>query len=260
MSSVATGKLSAEVEGTGTPIIFVHGLGGSSNSFQPLLQTLHGFRCVRPDLPGSARSRLPHEKLTIDVMVQAIAEAAQMLGASPAHLVGHSLGSIVCQHIAARTPEAVLSLSLFGPILEPGDAARERIRDRARSARTEGMSAVADAVVASGLSSSTRATNPLAAAFVRESHMRQEVEAFAQTCEALAEVTAADLRLIRCPALLVTGDEDAVAPPSAVQAMAEKLKGAKVKILDRCGHWTPIERPVECAKLLADFLRAVPPA
>lgn len=255
MSTIATAKLKVEVDGAGAPIILVHGLGGSSNSFQPLLAALNGFRRIRPDLPGSARSPLPFEKLTIDVMVQAIVEAAQMLGACPAHLVGHSLGTIVCQHIAARMPEAVFSLTLFGPILEPGEAARERIRDRARMARMEGMCAVADAVVAAGLSSAAKSGNPLAAAFLRETHMRQEAESFAQTCETLAGATAADLRLIGCPVLLVTGDEDMVAPPNAVQAMAEKLKSAKVKILERCGHWTPIERPIECANLLADFVR-----
>ena len=59
--------------------------------------------------------------------------------------------------------------------------------------------------------------------------------------------------------LLVTGDEDGVAPPQAVRAMAEKLHGAKstrVVVLPRCGHWTPIERPEECARELRDFLAA----
>jgi 3-oxoadipate enol-lactonase len=144
---------------------------------------------------------------------------------------------------------------LFAPILEPADAARQRVRERAQLARGQGMCVVADQVVEAGLSSNSKASNPLAAAFVRESHMRQDAEGFAKTCEALASATAADLRLITCPTLLVTGDEDKVAPPSAVQAMAEKIKDSRVKILDRCGHWTMIEKPNECSKLLSEFLR-----
>ena len=255
MSTVATARLKAEVAGEGTPVIFVHGLGGSSNSFQTLMPAMNGHRCVRPDLPGSARSKLPHEKLTIEWLAQIVIETAQNLGACPGHLVGHSLGTIVCQHVAARVPDAVLSMTLFAPILEPSDSMRERVRDRARIARSQGMCAVADAVVDAGLSSSTKANNALAAAFVRESHMRQDAEGFAQTCEALAEATAADLRLVDCPTLLVTGDEDKVAPPASAHAMAEKIKGAQVKVLERCGHWTMIEKPHECSKLLAEFLR-----
>ena len=118
------------------------------------------------------------------------------------------------------------------------------------------MIAVADAVAAAGLSSSTRTGSPVTFAFVRESHMRQDPEGFAQSCEALADAKGADLRLIRCPLLIATGDEDAVAPPSVAQALADKLKGARLKVFDRCGHWTPLERPKECGKLAADFARS----
>jgi len=61
--------------------------------------------------------------------------------------------------------------------------------------------------------------------------------------------------------LLVTGDEDVVAPPQAVRAMADKLHGAKnvrVVVLPRCGHWTPVERPDECQRELREFLAAAP--
>jgi len=63
------------------------------------------------------------------------------------------------------------------------------------------------------------------------------------------------LRLLRCPMLLVTGDEDTVAPPSIAQAIADKVKGATVKVLERCGHWTPVERPQDCARLLSEHVR-----
>lgn len=257
MTSVATTRLVAEVDGQGTPVVLVHGLGGTSNSFQTLLPALGGYRCIRPDLPGSGRSRLPHEPLTIALFARAVMEAMRSLGAEPAHLVGHSMGTIVCQQIAVEAPEMVLSLTLFGPILEPGDAARQRIRERARTARAEGMTGIADGSAAAGLSSASKSGNPLAVAFLRETHMRQEPEGFAATCEALASASAADLRLIRCPTLLVTGAEDSVAPPAAAQAMADRIKGAKLKVLDQCGHWPMIEKPAEASRLLTDFLRGL---
>ena len=63
------------------------------------------------------------------------------------------------------------------------------------------MIAIADAVAAAGLSSSTKIDNPVVEAFVRESHLRQDPEGFAQSCEALASAKGADLRLLRCPTL-----------------------------------------------------------
>jgi 3-oxoadipate enol-lactonase len=54
--------------------------------------------------------------------------------------------------------------------------------------------------------------------------------------------------------LLVTGDEDGVAPPSNVRAMAQQIKGARVTVLNRCGHWTTLERSAECNTALKEFL------
>ncbi len=170
-------------------------------------------------------------------------EIIDKVGGGPVHLVGHSMGTLVCQHVAARRPECVKSAALFGPIVDPAEAARQRLRERARDARQDGMIGIADAAAVGGTSSTSRNANPLLAPFVRESHMRQDPEGFAQTCEALADATAADLRFLRCPTLIVTGDEDAVAPPSAAQALADRIKGSKLKILEHCGHWTPFERP-----------------
>ena len=61
------------------------------------------------------------------------------------------------------------------------------------------------------------------------------------------------------PLLLVTGDEDGVAPPQAVRAMAERLhraRSTRVVVLPKCGHWTPVERADECQRELRDFLSA----
>jgi pimeloyl-ACP methyl ester carboxylesterase len=243
-----------EIDGEGPTILFVHGLGGTSNSFQALLGALDGFRCVRPDLPGSGRSPTPASKLTLDGFVETIGEVIRVIGAAPVHLVAHSMGTTVCQHVAVKMPEWVTSLTLFGPIHEPSDTARQRLKDRARAARQEGMIGIADAV-AGGLPSATKRASPLVVPFLRESHMRQDAEGFAQSCEALADAQAADLRLLRCPMLLVTGDEDTVAPPSIAQAIADKVEGATVKVLERCGHWTPVERPQDCARLLSEHVR-----
>jgi pimeloyl-ACP methyl ester carboxylesterase len=248
--------MNLEIDGQGDPVVFVHGLGGTSNTFSPMLDSFARFRCIRPDLPGSGRSPSPNEALTFETMTAAIIEVLQVIAGTPAHLVAHSMGTLVAQHVAVEAPDRVRSLSLFGPIVRPGEAARQRLRERAAAARHQGMVAVANAVAAAGLSSFTRSASPVTLAFVRESHMRQDPEGFAQSCEALADAKEADLRLIRCPVVIATGDEDAIAPPSVAHGLADRLKGARVKIFDRCGHWTPLERPKECGKLAAEFVGA----
>ena len=257
MTTVSVGTLVAEVQGDGFPIVMMHGLGGTSNLFHPQLAVLGSYRVIRVDLPGAGRSPRPLEPLSMEAMTSAVVTAMRSLGVARAHLVGHSMGTIVCQRIATDEPGLVASLALFGALPEPADATREALPKRAKLARSGGISEVADQIVANGLSAQTRETNPAAVAYVRESIMRQDPESYAQSCEALAKVRAIDLRLIDAPTLLATGDADTVNPVSVAQAMTDKIKGAALRTMDRCGHWSTIEKVQECNQLLADFLRRV---
>lgn len=253
MSTQFIERMAVEIEGRGDPVILLHGLGGTSNTFTPQMGLFaERFRTIRPDLPGSGRSPTGGS-LAIQRFVDGLIRMAEVLGVERAHWVGHSLGTIVCQHLAVQRPRLARSLALLGPLLEPPEPARQGLRDRAAKARAEGMADIADAIVQAGTSADTRRNQPVAVAFVRESLMRQPPEGYAATCEALAAATAAEVRRIDCPMLLVTGDEDAVAPPSVARAMGERIDGARVEILGRCGHWTPIERATEVNRLLSEF-------
>jgi pimeloyl-ACP methyl ester carboxylesterase len=257
MSTVRIGNLVADVSGEGFPVVMVHGLGGTSNSFQPQLAALNGYRVIRPDLPGAGRSPTPHAELSIESFIASVIGAVRTLGVERAHFVGHSMGTLICQHIAAQEPGLVVSLVLFGGLLEPPEAARTGLGGRARTARSEGMEPIAEQIIAATLSAETKAGRPAAVAFVRESLMRQDPEGYAKHCEALSKAMAADHRLIAAPTLLITGDADVVAPPSMAQTLRDRIAGASLSLLDRCGHWVTIEKPVECNERMSAFLKRV---
>ena len=263
MSFHTIDRMVVEVDGEGDAVVCVHGLGGTGNTFTPLMPALLRHRVLRVDLPGSGRSQHAEGPLSIARLSSAVQAACARLGVTRAHFVGHSLGTIVCQHIAVDAPALVRSLALFGPLMAPPDAARGAMRVRAAKARGEGaagMHEITTALLNAALSADTRERQPLAVALVRESLMRQDAEAYARMCEALADAQPARVEAITCPVLLVTGDEDGVAPPQAVRAMAQRLHAAhstRVVVLPRCGHWTPIERVAECQAELRDFLAAL---
>ena len=50
-------RVVVEEEGVGDAVVCVHGLGGSSNTFTPLMPALARHRTIRIDLPGSGRSQ-----------------------------------------------------------------------------------------------------------------------------------------------------------------------------------------------------------
>lgn len=246
-------EIAVEEQGEGEAVVMVHGLGGSGNSWYPQAAPLaRFFRVVRLDLEGSGRSPATGA-LSIESFAADVTAIMDALDIEAAHLCGHSMGTIVCQHLAAGRPERAKSLALVGPLAEPPEPARAAVRERAALARKEGMAPVADALVQAATSAETRAHQPAAAAFVREILMRQDAEGYARTCEALAAATSADLDKVRCPTLLVTGDEDAVSPPPAVKALGGRIAGARLIVLTGCGHWAPIEKPAQVTAALLNF-------
>jgi 3-oxoadipate enol-lactonase len=246
--------LVGDVSGQGDPVVMIHGLGGTSNTFQPLMGALAGYHVIRPDMPGCGRSDMPVEALSIAGHAAAVLGLLRGADIARAHYVGHSMGTLVCQHIAETRPDCVASLTLFGALTEPTEAARTGLRARAGMARTQGMAGIADQIIAGTLAPRTHAENPAAVAFVRETILRQPPEGYARNCEALANATMADLHRIAAPTLLVTGDCDPVAPVGMAQVLADGISEAALTVLDRCGHWVTVEQAADAARLMAGHL------
>lgn len=240
--------------GSGPAVVLIHGLGGDSNTFTPLMGALDGYRALRPDLPGAGRSALRPGRPGLKGLAAAVCDALRAAGIGRAHFAGHSMGTLLCQHLAAALPDTVLSLALFGPILEPAPAARQALRERAETARREGMAGIADNISAASVAEASRRNNPAAPAFVRASVMRQDPAGYAAHCLALAAAEAADHAAIRCPTLLIAGEQDPVAPPAMAEALKERISGAELASLPDTGHWMTMEAPARSAELLRAHL------
>lgn len=252
-------NLAVEIDGEGDALLCIHGLGGSSNTWTPLMEAFEGFQSIRPDLPGSARSALPSDKLSIAVYVKALERLLAELSIESIHVAAHSLGTVIAQHFAVRNPGRVKSLALLGPLVAPPEAARPNIAARAQLARSgaAAMQEIADAIVKGATSKETKAQQPAVLALVRESVMRQPPEGYAQSCEALAEAQSAAIEEIRIPTLLLTGDQDGVAPVANVTAMGQRIHGSRLAVLEGCGHWTTFEKPKACMQELQNFYAGI---
>ncbi len=242
--------------GQRAPVVLVHGLGATANVWGAQIAALAPhFRVLAPDLRGCGRSgRAP---VSLAALVADLVELIDGGGFETVHLVGHSLGSVIVQHLAVAHPQMVESVSLVGPFQAPSEAGKQGLRARAEHARNGALTAVADATVRAGTAPETRRERPELGAFVRELVMRQDPESYAQTCETLAALEPAEIETLRCPALVVTGDQDATAPPAVAQAIADKIHGATYAVLAQCGHWTPIEQAAALNDVLLEFLLSV---
>ncbi len=246
-------ELAVEVQGDGPAVLLVHGLGGTSNFYQPQVDALaERFTVIRPDMEGSGRSPVTGE-LSIDSFAADLVGILDGLGVDSAHVVGHSMATLTVRRLAATHPGRVSRLVLLGAVNPPADAARQGPRDRAATVREQGQIAVADAIMTNATSEATRRDHPAAAAMVRELVLRQDPEGYARSCEALAAATDPGPVDPSLPLLLLTGDEDKVGPPDASQALADAHGSAVLDVFSGCGHWTALEKPAEVTEHLVKF-------
>lgn len=252
MPDISVGSMKVEDQGEGAAVVMIHGLGGTSNSFQTLISTLDGYRILRPDLPGAGRSPLRPGRPGVAGLAAAVLDCLNASGVKKAHFVGHSMGTIVCQYLAADHPDMVQSLTLFGPISEPPASARAGLSERASAAQREGMAGIAEAVHKASVSEG----KPVASAFVRESLLRQDASGYAAHCQALSSAKAADLARVACPTLLIAGETDPVAPVAMAEQMMQKLSHGQLEIIPGVAHWMMMEAPTRSAELLRAHLDA----
>jgi 3-oxoadipate enol-lactonase len=254
-------RMAVDTRGDGDAVVFVHGLGGTMNVWSPLLPTMTRWRSVRVELPGAGRSHKAHAvaegaaPLTAEVHANALLRVCSSLGISRAHFVGHSFGTLICQHVAVQAPSLVRSLALFGAMWQPSQDMRDNMQARAVAVRSQDLFQIAEGIAHFALSPSTREQQPVTVAYVMESVLAQDGEGFARNCIALAQAQAARTELIHCPVLVVNGDEDQVTPLSAARQLTDKLSDARMEVFSRCGHWPTLERPLESQRVLRDFLQ-----
>lgn len=193
------------------------------------------------------------------------AMARQALAVAPPGrfaLAGHSMGGRIAFEVMRLAPERVERLALLDTGCHPlaageaGEAERAGRLKLLALARRDGMRAMA-AEWARGMVHPSRVGGPVFDA-VLDMFERRTPDVFeAQIRALLARPDAApQLPAIRCPTLLLTGEQDAWSPPAAHRAMHEAVAGSRLAVVPDCGHMSTLEAPAAVTAALAAWLAA----
>ena len=245
-----------EIAGEGLPLIFVHGLGSTGNVWHAQRVALSKyFKVVTLDLTGSGRSDKSERHYTMEKWCEQIAGLADHLKFDKIVLIGHSMTTVLAQKFAARHGNRIHALVLCGPITELSQVGKEAFTKRAETVTKEGMIAVADQVVTGALTPATRESNPALAGLVREMLLANDPPCYAGHCHALISGSSKpDQPHIKCPTLILVGDQDSVTPLANARAIAAAVPSAKIRIVPATAHLTMLERPETFNAALVEFL------
>jgi pimeloyl-ACP methyl ester carboxylesterase len=247
----------------GTPIIFIHGLGGTMNYWVPVISALslansHNVHLL--DLEGHGLSPThPLSVLTIESYtsdVEGVCRHAQVSQSNPAIVVGHSLGCLIAMNFALNNLQLVKKVVLVSPPVSPTpEAAAQGLLERAAIARTKGMTALVDVVADGAISGQQTPTNFIAIAASRLSLLGQDPEGYAKACSAIAGATTTlKVENLQAETLLICGDADKVTPPAGAEQYAKRIKGSRYIPLKGCGHRPMFEDLQGLVNTLKDFI------
>lgn len=264
LTCVGGKQMNVKKIGNGPEIaVFVHGLGGSSEFFTPIIKSgdfESRFTSYVYDLEGHGLSPTNiASQITINSFADDLTNIVEYTGTTtPITLIAHSLGCLITMTYALHNTTRIKSLVLLGPVSTPlPPAGREAVTNRANAVRTKGLlgSGVADAVSDAGTSSTTKMLQPVAYTAVRSSLLTTNPEGYAKACMALVGAEELTIEKLTMPTLVVAGDEDKTAPVQAVTAnIHEKLPDSRLEILRCTGHWHVYENPDGVSRAMRSFL------
>lgn len=187
-----------------------------------------------------------------------IAEA--VLRAAPSArfaLAGLSMGGYVAMEIMRQSPHRVTRLALLDTRARP-DTAEETARrlELMRLAQTAKSFTPVTRRMLPLLVHPSRVKDAPLVRTVREMAERTGVEGYVRQQKAIMSRADSrfDLRKVRAPTLLLCGRQDAITSLDMHEEMASIIPGAKLVVIEDCGHLSTLERPDEVNAVLRDWL------
>ena len=262
--------------GAGEPILLIHGLAGSSRTWDDVIpQLAEHYDVIAPDLLGHGESAKPLGDYSLGAFASGVRDLLSVLDIPSVTVVGHSFGGGIAMQLAYQHPHLVDRLVLVGsgglgrevswllriltlpgaeylmpiwfpkPLVDSAtDVGRQLGRRNIRSPKLAEM----------WRAYSSLAGAPNRTAFVRT--MRGIIDPGGQMVNALDRLYLA----AHLPTLIIWGDQDGIIPVEHAYAAHEAIETSRLEILEGVGHFPHVESPEVFTDVLLDFMESTKPA
>ena len=232
--------------GSGTPLVFIHGAGGSTLSW--VFQRPHfegSYTVILADLPGHGNSGGPSCD-SIGGYADALKDAFELNQVPAAFVVGHSMGGAIAIDLAMRYPALVRGIVLIGTgarLKVYPEILEGIIKDKEKTARM-----IIDTAFSPAFSEKLKDK-------VFTEYMKNDAKTVFNDFTACDGFNAMEqLNSLSVPALVICGKEDRFTPVKYSHYLTDSIPGAGLVLVEGAGHMVMIERPAEVNNAIEEFI------
>jgi 3-oxoadipate enol-lactonase len=258
-------RIHYEVAGNrrGEPLLLVQGLGADLRGWAFQRFALgRRYRLYLVDNRGAGGSDKPEGPYDLEVMADDARAVLDAEGVADAHVMGASMGGVLAQLLAVRSPERVRSLVLACTACSHQPWRRELLAGWATLATERGMGALSGKALRWLIGPRHRRRFGLPLSVLAPFVLNAPAAAFASQVAAILgqpDDVADALRTIAVPTLVVVGTQDVLTPMADAEELVEHIPGAELVVISGASHGLMLDRAGEFNAAVLEFLSTVQP-
>lgn len=243
-------------QGTGLPVILIHGVGADSSSWDEIAPSLaQRFRVLRLDLRGHGRSGRIEGDCTLDDFIRDVLDVMDAAGATKADVVGFSLGGLIAQGIALGHPGRVDRLALISAVAGRTEEERAKVPARLEILRNEGIEAIMAAAQERWFTPAFMQAYPAKVRYRMEQLKHNDPDSYKAAYTVFSTSDLGErLHNIRHPTLIMTGEHDVGSNTRMARYMHDQIANSELRILPGLRHSVLAEAPQIISSRLLEFL------
>jgi 3-oxoadipate enol-lactonase len=252
-------KIAYQIDGPeqGPAVIMSNSLMSSLEMWDQTISALTDrYRVVRYDTRGHGQSQVTDGPYSIALLAEDLVALMDALNINQAHLVGLSMGGMICQYIGANYPERALSLSLCDTASEMPP--RSMWEERFAIAKSQGIAGLVDGTIKRWFLGDfiNRATEQINT--VRKMILATPVDGYLGCASAVRDMAQSTMLLkIKAPTMVLVGKQDPACTVDQATVLHRLIQHSSLVVIDQAAHLSNIEQPKAFNHALRGFLDSV---
>lgn len=237
-------------EGSGTPVLLLHGWASSLDVYRGIIGTLKGrCRLVALDFPGCGKSDTMDEPWSLKDYCDFVLEFMKAVDLSDPIMIGHSHGGRVTLYMTATgmvNPPKIVLLDAAGLI--PKKSIKQKVRAKSFKTIKTVLTLPVIKNFSSGLLDKARR-------HYGSADYNSAPEVLRKTLVSLVNTDIRHLLPnIKCPSLLIWGENDTATPLEDAKTIEKLIPDAGLCIIKGTGHFSFCEKPYEANTIINSFI------